>query len=468
MSSKNSATVWQRLDVKLTVYFTTLFLVLLLMLCSFFYYRIGHNLLKQIDRILMDETFEFINVLNQNQENLERTCQLYEANNVHKKYYPIYFRVLHRGSAVYYASENIKTLKHSPFDSSIIPLLEFLNIGRSHNYRYSKKKFTLADGQEYTIQVAMDIDRINTTLQNLLENIVIVIPVLLILNIWWGLFLSRKYRTMVSGIVTITNRITSQNLRERLPVPAMSDEFQGLATTINSMIDRLEQSFKEVKQFTSDVSHELRTPLFGLKGEFEVALSQNRNDDAYREAISEALERVNALINMVNDLFLISRFDVNKMDMDMMYLNLAEAVKDLYDFYLPVAQDKNLQFQIQQCDDVVIRGDKTRIHQLLSNLLDNAVKFTPENGTITISVSAYQGAAQFQISDNGIGIAEAELPHIFNRFYQADKSRSGANRGTGLGLHICKRIAEAHGGNIQAVSNQEKGVTFILTIPTNM
>jgi signal transduction histidine kinase len=231
------------------------------------------------------------------------------------------------------------------------------------------------------------------------------------------------------------------------------------------MINRLEQSFKEIKQFTADVSHELRTPLFALKGELEIALSQKRNDEEYREAIAESLERVNFLIKMVNDLLLISRFDENRMDLELVYLNLGEIMRDLHDFYLPMAQDKKLQFTIEQCVDVVFACDKTRIRQLFSNLIDNAIKFTPQQGSVTLSLVNAGSSVQFRVSDTGIGIPAADIPNVFNRFYQGDKSRSGVSRGSGLGLHICKRIAEAHCGGITVESNHGAGVTLIVTLP---
>jgi len=313
--------------------------------------------------------------------------------------------------------------------------------------------------------MAVDIQRIKLTLRNLLENILIVIPVLLLLSIGWGLYALKQYREIIGNIVNVTNRITSNYLQERLPVPHVSDELQHLIITINLMIDRLEQAVREVKQFTADVSHELRTPLFALKGEFEVALTQNRGEGEYREAIAESLERINFLIKMVNDLLLISRFDEKKMDLELTPLNLEEIVRGLHDFFLPMAQEKKLHFTIEQCDDVMVLGDKTRMHQLFSNLIDNAVKFTPEGGLVALSLSTAGRAAQFRVRDSGIGIAEEDIPNIFNRFYQGDKSRSGAARGSGLGLHICKRIVEAHGGEISVAGNKQQGVTFTITLP---
>ena len=150
---------------------------------------------------------------------------------------------------------------------------------------------------------------------------------------------------------------------------------------------------------------------------------------------------------------------------NLVYLNLCEVLKDLFDFHLPMAEEKNLSFTIGRCDDVVVNGDKTRIHQLFSNLMDNAIKFTPENGSVALSLVKKNDAAQFIVEDNGIGISEDDIYHIFNRFYQVDKSRSGLYRGSGLGLNISKKIVEAHGGDITVKQNENKGVTFVVTLP---
>lgn len=276
---------------------------------------------------------------------------------------------------------------------------------------------------------------------------------------------ARKPRLILRNITTVTNRITSQNLSERLPVPQAKDEVKDLILTINSMMDRLEKSFSDLKQFTADVSHELRNPLFALKGEMEVALSQKRDAQEYREEIYECLDRVNFLIKMVNDLFLISRYESKKANLELDYVDFRETVGDIVDFFLPMAQEKNLQLTIDRCDDAIVLVDKAKILQTLNNLLDNAIKFTPKNGSVSLTLVRKEGEIELRVRDSGIGIPEDKLQKIFNRFYQVDESRSGSGRGTGLGLHICKQIVEAHEGSIRAECNKDKGVTFIVTLP---
>lgn len=457
----------RRLDFRLTIYYTLIVLFISSSVCGFFMYKLQRNLMKQVDNLLRDEVHELVYEYEE-EADIVKACIGYEEDTSKRKYFPIVFRLLDSSGKVFYASKSQRKISFpSPTNSLIhFDMLKIPN--KKYPFRLCEQKLSLDNLGDFTLQIATETEQYEKIFENLYDNILLAMVVILFLNVGCGILASRKPRKIIRGITEVTKRITSQNLNERLLTPATCDEIHDLTVTINSMMDRLERSFQEIKQFTSDVSHEIRNPLFALKGEMEVALSQNRKDEEYREIISECLERCNFLIKVVNDLFLISRFDMKKIDLDLMYLNLCEVLRDLFDFYLPVAQEKNMSFSIGKCDDVVVNGDKTRIHQLFSNLMDNAIKFTPENGSVILSLIAKKDAAQFIVEDNGMGIPKADMQHIFNRFYQVDKSRSGFNRGSGLGLNISKKIAEAHEGDITVKQNEDKGVTFVVTLPRAM
>ena len=190
-----------------------------------------------------------------------------------------------------------------------------------------EESFTAISGQGYVVQISTQLKQQDNILENFVENILRAIPIILLLCLGGGMLVSRKPRRIMQNITKVTNKITSQNLRERLPEPPAHDEVWDLTVTINSMMDRLEKSFSEIKQFSSDVSHELRNPLFALKGEIEVALAHKRDASAYRESLQECLERINQLIKMVNDLFLIARFDSGKISLDREYLDLQNSCR---------------------------------------------------------------------------------------------------------------------------------------------
>jgi len=465
MFSNLKTSFFSRLDVRLTISSTGLLLALALGLCIFSYMRLEHLLEKQVDRILVDETHELVDDIAEN-KSVITGCQMFETDLVRRKYYRFDFRVLSSTGEPLYQSKiaakiPFPALQHQrDFSTLRMP-------GKSAQYRMYERKIAMDDMPDLTVQIATEKRQDGHLLERFCDNLQLAFPVVLLLSLLCGMLVANKPRQIIKGIARVASRISSQNLQERLPVPPARDEVQELTLTINSMIDRLEKSFGETKQFTADVSHELRNPLFALKGTMEVALAEQRDVQEYRDTIVDCLERINFLIKMVNDLFLISRFEMKKINLDLSIFNIGEVVRDICDFFLPMAQEKRLHFTLERCDDVVISGDKTRVLQLLSNLLDNAIKFTPEGGQVAIQLLQHERDAQLRVCDTGIGIPESAIPRIFNRFYQVDEARSGTTRGTGLGLQICKRIVEAHGGIISVEPNVSRGVTFTVMLPAN-
>lgn len=457
----------RRLDVRLTIYYTVLLLVLTGMVLVFIAYRMERTLLKQVDRMLQEELLELTGVGEHDGADFAHACESYAREVAPRMFYPVYFRVLTTAGAVYFQN----------FDSSQIALPSltprqpaFYTIAlyeKPAHFRVYLRDHTLKDGTRYIIEMATPLKFLNAVLENYFENVMTLLPIMLLVSVVCGTLVSRKPRAIIKDVVATTNSINAQNLRQRLPVAAVrGDETRDLARAINAMMDRLEKAFTEIKYFTSDVSHELRTPLFSLKGAIEVALTEPRTGEEYHRVLHECMEQVNALIKMLNDLFLISRFELKNVDLELSDLNLSEVLDDLYGFFLPLAEEKRIQCAMERSDIVRIKADKTKIYQLMSNLIENGIKFTPEGGMVKMELSAGNGEATFMVSDNGPGIPEADVPYVFNRFYRVDKARSeSGHRGSGLGLHICKKIVEVHGGSIAIAPNAARGVTFTVKLP---
>ena len=465
MLSKLKVKFFSRFDVKLAVFYTVALLLISLILSSFFYYRLQHNFLKQIDRILKDEVTELTLEIEEDHD-IVKGCKEFFEDISYRESYPVFFRVMTHDGVSLWESENFSTIlsdgiKEKKHFTVTIDQREKLR------YRIYETRFTFNDQGPFVVQMATKTKRADKILENSLQNIFSAIPIVFLLSICCGMYIAQKPRKILQNITAVTRRITSQNLAERLPLPPGQDEIRDLTLTINFMLDNIESSFDEIKQFTADVSHELRNPLSAIKGEIEVAVSRKRDAADYRETLHNCLERIDDLIKMVNDLFLISRFDAKKYELNLSRINLAGLLKEMYIFFLPIAQEKNIHFIIKRCDTVFASVDRHKILQLLNNLMDNAVKFTPENQSITLSLIQHSHEAELKVSDSGMGIPESDLENIFKRFYQVDPSRSGDERGAGLGLHICKRIAEVHGGSIAATRNKTKGATFTVRLPLN-
>jgi signal transduction histidine kinase len=238
-----------------------------------------------------------------------------------------------------------------------------------------------------------------------------------------------------------------------------------LIQTINEMIARLEESFKRMAEFTADASHELKTPLCALRGEAEVLLSKARTTGEYQEGLAHFIERSDQLNRMINDLILLSKFDASEAELRMVPVRLDLLIKDIGDLFRVLAEQKNIVLSIDPCEETTVMGDKMRLQQLFTNLIDNAVKFTPEKGSIQIRVEKNMDLAQVKVIDTGIGIPLEEQANIFKRFYRVDKSRSKENGGVGLGLSIVEWIVKAHHGEIKVESKLNEGTTFAIHLP---
>jgi signal transduction histidine kinase len=238
-----------------------------------------------------------------------------------------------------------------------------------------------------------------------------------------------------------------------------------LIGTINGMIARLESSFRRMAEFTADASHELKTPLCALRGEAELLLSKERSTEDYQEGLAHLIERFDHLNRMLNDLILLSKSDSSQVELNLVPLRLDLLVQDIGNLFQVLAEQKNIGLNIDLCRETTVMGDKIRLQQLFTNLIDNAVKFTPEGGSIRIRAERDRDFAKVEVVDTGMGIPREEQENIFKRFYRVDKSRSKEIGGVGLGLSIAEWIAHAHHGKIEVKSELNQGSAFIIYLP---
>jgi heavy metal sensor kinase len=263
-----------------------------------------------------------------------------------------------------------------------------------------------------------------------------------------------------------TRRITAEMLSLRLDVPNPRDEVGQLATTINALLARMDAAFQEQKRFIADASHELRTPLAVLRGETEVALQQNRATTEYQESLGLIKEEAERLSRIVEDLFMLARQPVDAPSLIRERVRLDELVADCSRAAQVLATKKGLRLNVDGSLPVItVNGDDEMLKRTLLNLLDNAVKYTPAGGEITIALESQNGDALIVVSDTGIGISAEDQSRIFDRFYRVDKARSRALGGAGLGLSIARWIVEGHGGSLSVKSAPGRGSTFTVELP---
>lgn len=295
----------------------------------------------------------------------------------------------------------------------------------------------------------------------------ILVPIAVAVSVVGGLALANRALQPVHDITTRARRITAENLDQTIPVRNQRDEIGQLALTINDMIRRLRDSFAQMRQFSADVSHELRTPLTVMRGEMELTLRNPKKVDEYRSVMESSLEEILRLSKIIDNLQTLAKADQGTIELNFSEVNLHDMAQELYEDGEVLAAQKNITVTMRENTPITIVGDRGRLRQLFLNLVDNAIKYTPEGGHVWIAVRRDHGAAIFEVVDTGIGIPEEEKEKIFNRFYRVDKARSREQGGSGLGLSIAKWIAELHRGSIHVASEAGKGTRFTVTLPLN-
>ena len=314
--------------------------------------------------------------------------------------------------------------------------------------------------------VAEPLSVIEEGLRRLRRDFVFGVPLILLLASLGGYFLARKSLSPIALMNQQTQRITAQNLSAQLDVANPRDEVGGLAITINALLARLDAAFQEQKRFIADASHELRTPLAVLRGETEVALEQERVTAEYKESLALIKDEAERLSRIVENLFMLARQPVDAPSMIRETVRLDEVVADCARAAGVLATQKGLRLKIEgSLAAMTMNGDDEMLKRMLLNLLDNAVKYTPAGGEISIALGSQNGAAHIVVTDTGIGIPAEDQSRIFDRFYRVDKARSRALGGAGLGLSIARWIVEGHGGSLSVESVVGRGSSFTVELP---
>jgi heavy metal sensor kinase len=321
------------------------------------------------------------------------------------------------------------------------------------------------DGVRYLVESGAPMDGVHADLKKWLTFLLILLPIIAAIALGGGYILVKRSMSPVDQIASTAERISSQNLGERLPVPQTGDELERLSVALNHMIERLENAFQYSRRFVADASHELRTPLTVLRGELETCVQEPGVDPKLRERFGSALEEVERLTGIVEGLFSISRLDAGEAAAEWVKFDLAQLASATADQMSLLAEDKHIHMTCAAPRPVWVEGDRARMKQVVVNLLDNAIKYTPQQGAIDLRVGVQDSKAVLEVADNGMGIPAEALPRVFERFFRVDKARSRDQGGAGLGLSIVKSICSAHHGRVQATSNPGQGSQFRVELP---
>ncbi len=315
------------------------------------------------------------------------------------------------------------------------------------------------------VQVGTSLENMYQTRRRFLLIMAAVLPICLLSAGGGGWLLARRALKPVDRMTQAAARISGEHLSERLQETGTGDELDNLARTLNAMLGRLDDSFNQMRQFSADASHELQTPLTILKGEVEVALRSQRSPEEYQRVLKSGLEEIERINHLVEGLLLLARADAGVLRLDRRQVDLKGLVQEVCEQMKVVAGDRSIGLNTGRLESVSVPGDREHLRRLLLNIVDNAIKYTPNAGSVTLSLQSEGEWASLRISDTGIGLSSEEKDQIFDRFHRATEARSRDESGVGLGLSIARSIAEAHAGRIEAESAPGKGSTFTIILP---
>jgi heavy metal sensor kinase len=406
--------------------------------------------------------------------NIEKTGEKYVADQIATRYapenYDRFIRIIGVDGKVIYASGPTTDFDPSgfrPLAASDVKgdFVQKVVLKDENRLLDTVRVYQTANGRRFLIESAGPMKPIETILSRLVVSLLIGLPLLGLVGVGGALFVVRRALAPVVEIASSAERITLRNLNERLPLTNTGDELEQLSLALNRMIVRLSDAFEHNRRFLADASHELRTPLAALRGEMESVVEQAYALPELSDRVGSALEEVDRLAKIVDALFAISRLDAGEAQQERTRFDLAPLASSTTEQMSLLAEDKRITVECNAPENVNVEGDRARIKQVVVNLLDNAIKYTPPGGSISLNVRASKEKAIIEVVDTGIGIPAIALPHIFERFFRVDEARSREGGGAGLGLAIVKSICAAHGGHVYVESAEFHGSCFKVELP---
>ena len=460
------------ISFRLVVWYTSLLTGIFVLLGILFYFGLQHFVENDVEQTQRHRARQIADTL---LVRIQPNGEAYVADEIKTLYAP---EINSRFIRVTQADGRVIYVSGAPTDGSfnpgeIAPLAPEPAAGFSHEIHLPGGKtllvaavgFQSQNQTRYCVEVGALLDPFEALLDRLFLQLALGLPLAVIIIAGGGWLLVRRALQPVEQITRAAELITQHNTSERMPVARTGDELEKLSVSLNRMIARLDDAFQNSKRFVADASHELRTPLTILHGELEMLAGDARLDAEGHERVASMLEEVERLSKIVGQLFALSRLDAGESQTEWQPFDLAALARTTAEHMELLAEDKHIAISSDASRPVLIEGDRARLKQVVVNLLDNAIKYTPENGAIQLSVNAVDGHAVLEVADNGIGIPSEALPHVFDRFFRVDPARSADSGSAGLGLSIVKSICTAHGAEVDVTSTVRQGSCFRVKLP---
>ena len=454
------------LAFRLTVWYAGVFAVSACVAFLLFYTLITSVFRERTDQELLGQTREFSTVLSTRGLEAVKSLAMLEAQAAGVK--KVFFRLLSSRGELF-SSSNMSYWQDIDIREAAIKELVrnrknvFETISITH-----RKEMVRVVHTRISPNVILQIGRSMETDSRFIDafkNIFVITMVLLVgLAAGVGWFMARRAVSGVEAVTRTARDISGGTLDKRVPVGTRGDEIDQLAATFNQMLGRIQALVTEIKEMTDNIAHDLKSPIARIRGMAEVTLTTGKGLAEYENMAAGTVEECDRLLDMINTMLMITKAESGVQRPEDQEMDMARLVRDACELMAPLAEDKGLHLTCEAPEASSLTGDPRMIQRILSNLLDNAIKYTPSGGSVKISLHEKDGKDTLvSFQDTGMGIRPADLPHIFDRFYRCDQSRS--EPGTGLGLSLARAFARAHQGDITVTSTPGQGSTFTLTLP---
>lgn len=470
MSWKNGTESTHRrwsLAASLTLWYALSAFILVLVATGYLYFALSRNFDREDDQFLTNRVRGVQLALDSLPAGKPALDKVIEAEDARSESGQILIRVIDvRGEIVAESSNMREALpKESMFQLGKDAKAEWRGDYDSSAGR-SYRLFIVRRGPAgYLIQAAMDRTHDAELLEDYRRQLSYILGLSLIVCSIGGYMIARHGMRPVKAVAQIAERIRSTSLEQRIEVAGKPAEIRNLAETFNNMLDRLQESFTRMAQYSADIAHELRTPVNNLRGEIEVALGKARTPAEYQEILASGLEECARLSRLIDSLLFLARADQPKSVLHRESIDIGKELSRAREFFEASASEKRVSLELTVPDGLLAELDRTLIQRAVGNLVENALAHTPEGGQVLLSAAGDDATLIITVADTGSGIAPEHLPYIFDRFYRADRSRTKGTGGFGVGLAIVKGIAEIHGGTVQIASTIGKGTSVTMRYP---
>ena len=465
MSLRKQIRFRNTLAFRLTLWYAGIFTVSSCVAFVLFYMLITSFIRERTDQELLGEVNRFSTLMAAEGVESVKNAAVIEAQAAGVK--KVFFRLLSLSGQAF-SSSNMSYWKDIPINETAIKALlrgrspVFESIGLSDREEEIRILYAMLS-PSIILQVGEAMESYSRFLDAFKGIFIATMTFLIVVAAGVGWFMARQAVSGIEAVTRTAQNISGGTLEERVPVKARADEIDQLAATFNQMLDRIQALLTEIKEMSDNIAHDLRSPITRIRGTAEVTLTTGKALSEYEILAASTIEECDRLLDMINTMLMISKTESGLDKISREEIDLGGLVREACELFEPMAEDKGVALNCNAPDTSLLVGDTRMLQRMLSNLLDNAIKYTHSRGSVTVSFSESDAQVFLSVKDTGIGISANDLPRIFERFYRCDQSRSQA--GIGLGLSLARAIARAHGGDITVTSMVNQGSTFTVTLP---